>query len=327
MISALRSALLVVSLTGCSTVAVAAHHEQARAWLERMADAMHSMSYQGTFIYVRGGEVETMRITHLADEHGVRERIYSLNGSRREIVRDKEGVRCVLGDPAAVVEDETVESNYFPELPLSELGDAHGGYRLETGKLARIAGHAARRVSVSPADKYRYGYDFWIEQDTGLLLQWVLVDASHRPLAKLMFTDFATGADIDLDEIEPVAVAGHPPRKMKGLGPEITVVDDSAPRWQPASLPPGFRLASHNRRADANDVYEHLVYSDGLAAVSVYVERKAGTAANMPRVSRLGTNNAYIRNQGDLQITVIGEVPAVTVKTIANEMARSVAAE
>jgi negative regulator of sigma E activity len=44
-------------------------------------------------------------------------------------------------------------------------------------------------------------------------------------------------------------------------------------------------------------------------------------------INQLGTNNAYIRTQGDLQITVIGEVPAVTVKSIANEMVRSVAAD
>ena len=37
-----------------------------------MVDAMQAMSYQGTFVNVRGDEVETMRITHLVDENGVR---------------------------------------------------------------------------------------------------------------------------------------------------------------------------------------------------------------------------------------------------------------
>jgi sigma-E factor negative regulatory protein RseB len=86
-------------------------------------------------------------------------------------------------------------------------------------------------------------------------------------------------------------------------------------------------LASHNHRAGGEEVYEHLVYSDGLAAVSVYVEHKQDAAAGKPRVSKIGTNNAYIHGQGDLQITVIGEVPVVTVKSIGIEMARSIAAE
>jgi len=68
-----------------------------------------------------------------------------------------------------------------------------------------------------------------------------------------------------------------------------------------------------------------MVYSDGLAAVSVYIEQQGADAAVKPGVSQLGTNNAYTRTQGDLQITVIGEVPAITVKAIANEMALSVA--
>ena len=70
-----------------------------------------------------------------------------------------------------------------------------------------------------------------------------------------------------------------------------------------------------------------MVYSDGLAAVSVYVEQQGDDAPVKPGVSQLGTNNAYTRKQGALQITVIGEVPVITVKSIANEMAQSVASE
>ena len=323
---ALRGAVLLLLLSGCSAVASAGNPDQAREWLQRMADAMQTMSYQGTFVYARGSEMETMRITHVADENGVRERLYSVSGPKREVIRDNAGVRCVLEDSASVVEDQVVENTFFPELPLSVIAGDESGYRLEIGGSARIAGHTARRVSIAPADKFRYGYDFWLEQQTGLLLKWVLLDARRKPLAKLMFTDFAIGADVELGEIEPAAEPGEfvP---MKTLSAEKAVETRTAPRWQPAKLPPGFQLASHNRKAGTGDIYEHLVYSDGLAAVSVYVERKLGAAAAKPRVGRLGTNNAYIHGQGDLQITVIGEVPLITVQSIGIEMARSVAAD
>jgi len=72
-------------------------------------------------------------------------------------------------------------------------------------------------------------------------------------------------------------------------------------------------------------IFEHMVYSDGLAAVSVYIEKKGSEVGVLQGVSQLGTNNAYSRQQGELQITAIGEVPAVTVKTIATSMVRSVA--
>ena len=319
-----RKALLLLVSISISGTAIAGNANQAREWLERMTTAMSQMSYQGTFVYVRDGIVETMRITHVTDETGVRERLYSISGPHREVIRDRQGVRCVLEDSASVVEDQFIASSYFPELPLSIIDSGTSGYRLETGGEARIAGHTARRVSISPEDNFRYGYDFWLEEQTGLLLKWVLFGAGHKPLAKLMFTDFAMGSAINLKELESDSSA-EDFIEMKTFSPEKAVVTLSSPRWQPAKLPPGFHLASHSHKTGAEGVYEHMVYSDGLAAVSVYVEQKAAGADVKPGLSQLGTNNAYTRKQGALQITVIGEVPAITVKSIANEMALSVA--
>jgi sigma-E factor negative regulatory protein RseB len=141
-----------------------------------------------------------------------------------------------------------------------------------------------------------------------------------------MFTDFVIGSSVNLSELESDTSAGDFV-EMQTYSLEKTVVTQSSPRWQPAKLPPGFHLASHSHKTGTDGVYEHMVYSDGLAAVSVYVEQQdAGGAEVKPGVSQLGTNNAYTRKQGGLQITVIGEVPAITVQAIANEMALSVAA-
>jgi len=321
-----RKALLLLVLIGISQVSMAGDSASAREWLERMTTAMSQMSYQGTFVYVRDDVVETMRITHVTDETGVRERLYSVSGPHREVIRDRKGVRCVLEDSAAVVEDKVVASSYFPELPLSIIDGDSSGYRLETVGEARIAGHTARRVSISPEDRFRYGYDFWLEEQTGLLLKWVLFDDRHRPLAKLVFTDFAIGSAINLSELESDARA-EDFVEMKTFSPEETVVTQSSPRWQPTKLPPGFNLASYSHKSGAEGVYEHMVYSDGLAAVSVYVEQNGIGAAVKPGISQLGTNNAFTRTEGDLQITVIGEVPAITVKSIANEIALSVASD
>jgi sigma-E factor negative regulatory protein RseB len=321
-----RKALLLLASISISATAVAGDSDQARKWLERMTTAMSHLSYQGTFVYVRDGVVETMRITHITDETGVRERLYSVSGPQREVIRNRKGVRCVLEDSASVVEDQVVASSYFPELPLSIIDSNTSGYRLETGGDARIAGHRARRVSISPEDSFRYGYDFWLEEHTGLLLKWVLFDPNHKPLAKLMFTNFSMGSAINHSEIESDS-RSEDFVEMKTFGPEKTVVSQSSPRWQPAKLPPGFQLASHSHKPGAEGVYEHMVYSDGLAAVSVYVEQKDVGASIRSGVSQLGTNNAYVRKQGLLQITVIGEVPAITVKSIADDMALSVAAK
>ncbi len=319
-----RKTLLFLVLISVSGTVMAESSSQAREWLERMTTAMSQMSYQGTFVYVRDGAVETMRITHVTDDTGIRERLYSVSGPHREVIRDRKGVRCILEDSASIMEDQVVANSYFPELPLAIIESDNSGYRLETGGEARIAGHTVRRVSISPQDSFRYGYDFWLEEETGLLLKWVLSGADHKPLAKLMFTDFAIGSAVVLGELESDSGA-EDFVEMKAFGMEKTVVTLSSPRWQPAKLPSGFHLTSYSHKTGADGVYEHMVYSDGLAAVSVYVEQQSAGSAVKPGVSQLGTNNAYTRKQGALQITVIGEVPAMTVKSIANEMALSVA--
>ncbi len=320
-----RKALLLLILIGLNGTVVAGSSSEAREWLERMTTAMSQMSYQGTFVYISDGVVETMRITHVTDDTGVRERLYSVSGPHREVIRDQKGVRCVLEDSASVVEDHIVASSYFPELPLSIFDSETSGYRLEMGGEARIAGNKARRVSISPEDSFRYGYDLWLEEQTGLLLKWVLLDAGNKPLAKLMFTDIAVGSAVKWGELESDSRA-EDFVEMRTFNPEKTVVTQSSPRWQPANLPHGFYLTSHSHTTGAVDgVYEHMVYSDGLAAVSVYVEQQGIESVIKPGVSQLGTNNAYTRKLGVLQITVIGEVPAITVKSIANEMALSVA--
>jgi sigma-E factor negative regulatory protein RseB len=321
-----RNTLLILILISINGPVIAGNSGEAHDWLERMTTAMSQMNYQGTFVYVRDDVVETMRITHVTDENGVRERMYSVSGPHREVIRDRKGVRCVLEDSASVVEDQIVASSYFPVLPLSIIDGNASGYRLETGGEARIAGQTARLVSISPEDSFRYGYDFWLDEQTGLLLKWVLFDAGHKPLAKLMFTDIAMGSAIDLSELESDASA-EDFIEMKTLSPQNIVVTQSSPRWQPAKLPPGFHLTSHSHKTGEDSVYEHMVYSDGLAAVSVYIEEAGIDTDVKPGVSQLGTNNAYTRTQGELQITVIGEVPAVTVKSIANEIAISVASK
>ena len=321
-----RRFVLILLLTGFTTGVSAGYSQKAGEWLEQMTIAMSQMSYQGTFVYVRDGVVESMRITHVTDENGVRERLYSVNGPHREVIRDSKGVRCVLEDSASVVEDQVVASSYFPELPLSIIDGDNSGYRLGVGKQVRIAGYSARKISISPKDDFRYGYSLWLEVNTGLLLKWVLHDSANKPIAKLMFTDFAIGSEVDLAELESDANT-EDFIEMETISLHKTVVTQTNPRWQPAKLPPGFSLASYSHKKGADGVYEHMVYSDGLAAVSVYVEENADEADIKPGVSQLGTNNAFTRKEGGLQITVIGEVPAITVKSIANEIARSVSSK
>lgn len=295
---------------------------EARDWLQRMAVAMDQMSYQGTFVYVQDGNVQTMRITRVVDDRGARERLYAITGPRREVVRDEAGVRCVLEDRSSVLEDAAVSRSFFPGLPLTLVPRNQSPYELEMGGSARIARHVGRRVAVRPRDEFRYGYELWLEKHTGLLLKWTLVDHRGQAVAKLMFTELRMGAEVDESELAPQALPAEFVRARTRFPRQQMLTQDS-PRWRPEPLPAGFRLTTHSHEGYGDDgLFEHLLYSDGLAAVSVYIEGGDRVDPHgVDGVVRLGTLHAYVRRVGPVQITVIGEVPEATVRAFGEAMA------
>lgn len=314
----IRNSAQLVLLVFFSATTFAGESLTARQWLERMSAAMSQMSYQGTFVYMRGLNVESMRITHVVDDDGVRERLYSFDGPQREVIRDKNGIRCVLADSKAVMEDPFVAGVIFPEIPLEALSEDNHSYQFIAGDSTRIAGHKAILVRIKPTDRYRYGYELWLEENTGLLLKWAVYDDASSPLARLMFTQLNLGDDIDRSEL----VSSVPQGEFVLLGsgmPEKKSLKYSEPRWRPSELPPGFSLAAHSIQEEAGiAVFEHQVYSDGIASVSVYIEDLPKDEAGLEGHRAIGTANAFSRSIGSKQVTVIGEVPDLTVRSIGN---------
>ena len=287
-----------------------------REWLERMSTAMSQLSYQGTFVYIQGNDVETMRVTHLVDENGVRERLVAVSGEPREVLRDASGVRWVLGNDHSVMHDASLNRVFFPGLPPDQYGQAEHSYELQMAGTERIAGHQARLLKVIPRDRYRYGYSLWLETHTGLLLKWELHDTRKKPLAKLLFTDLRLGSEVDPKDLK----SEEELQRFKTVDSTLPSGDRPSrvqPRWLPDELPPGFRLTMHRyAKGEGPDSFEHLVYSDGLAAVSVYIEAASGAEAGEAILSRMGTTHAFTRAMDEVLVTVVGDVPAVTVKLI-----------
>jgi sigma-E factor negative regulatory protein RseB len=227
-----------------------------------------------------------------------------------------------------VVVDKQLNKQVFPAIPIDLLTSPDARYSLQLGGQERVAGHTAQVIEIKPLDKFRYGYSLWLEVKSGVLLKSVLRDSDQLALAKLMFTEIRFGDDVDRAELEP----GAPDDEYVNLTPVVPILEPASlserPRWHPAQLPPGFRLSSHSHgNRDNGQVFEHLVYSDGLASVSVYIESLNGEQGSMSGLSRIGALNAYARQRNDLQITAIGEVPELTVRTIAETIEIAVAGD
>jgi sigma-E factor negative regulatory protein RseB len=74
----------------------------------------------------------------------------------------------------------------------------------------------------------------------------------------------------------------------------------------------------------STDPVSHLVFSDGLASVSVFVEMETKTTKETPdgeevteESSRVGSSSVYSTMMGGRKVTAVGEVPPATVRSIA----------
>lgn len=300
----------------------AAAQDQAREWLDDMSRALQKLNYDGTFVYLHDGKLETMRIIHQAGSTGEKERLVSLTGSAREVLRDDESVTCIMPDSKSVMVGQSRARQLLPMVP-QDLDSLLRYYRFEMLGADRMAGFQTRTVAITPRDEYRYGYRIWIDQDSKLLLKSDLTAADGTPIEQVMFTRLDIGSTITDAALQP-SLSGKGYTWYHQSDEETAALPESGEtRWSVGRLPDGFSMTHYQRKRmqpDGQDT-EHMVFSDGLATVSVYVESLASDNAGFTGLSGMGAMNAFGIIIDGHQITVVGEVPAVTVEM----MARSVA--
>jgi sigma-E factor negative regulatory protein RseB len=287
----------------------------ARQWLERMSMASQTLNYTGTFVYQHQGRLEAMHIVHAMSDDGERERLISLSGPRREVLRDNQVVTCILGDLQSVHVNKSRPRTPFPGSFPTELMELEKHYRFELQGEDRVAGRECRVVAVRPRDELRYGRRLCVHEDSHLLLRSELTSPAGESIEQVMFTavDFPEAIDEAL-LLPDLGGTGYTwnrePEQRAESGQEES-------HWAVFQVPDGFMLTDHSWHqltADEPDV-EHWVYSDGLASVSVYIE-KALSRDEYSGMSHRGALNAYGTMTDGYYVTVVGEVPRETVEMI-----------
>jgi sigma-E factor negative regulatory protein RseB len=316
-------ALVAGSLPPIGRTQAAATPENARQWLERMLDSTQTLNYEGTFIYVQGPHVEAMRVIHGGGPEGERQRLVSLSGPPREVVVANNNVICLLPKQQATFAGGDHRRSPFPLSLPRELGRLESHYELQMLGEDRVAGLDAQVIAIKPRDAWRFGYRLWLDRRNGLALRSALLDERGQPVEQLMFTDLQLKSRIDDAAFAAPALA--PESAAPGAGPNANsprmpkgeVVTQSA--WRVEQLPEGFAEVSHNRFAEASGRHptEHIVFADGLATISVFLERLEGESPLLQGSSQLGSMNAFGMVINGHQVLVVGEAPAATVQRIA----------
>lgn len=293
------------------------HAANSHQLLVRMQAAAQELDYDGVFVYQHGDQLESFRILHKGGQGGIRERLVSLNGAPREIIRNDQEVRCYLPDKNSVlVEHRRADRRNFPAMLPDSIAGLSGHYQFKSGKKGRVAGRTARSVEILPRDGFRYGYQMWADQETGLLLKASLINDQGAVVEQYLFTHVSIGKPIPETDLESLnkgkSLVWH--RTEQGAVPVET------PDWEVRQVPPGYSLTERMMRKlpKRRHPVEHLVYSDGLAVVSVFIERATDVSGDnvVTGHTQMGAIHAFGTQQDGHQITVIGETPAATVGMI-----------
>lgn len=311
--------LLVAALLAPS----AAWADDAREWLERMNQALSQRTYDGTFFHSRGGHTESLRILHRVRDGEICERLMSLDGTGREFARCDGETRYVFPDERVVlVERGAREGRLLPTFPRL---DADTAALYESGEVERVRlmQRETRRVSLRPRDPYRYGYRVWIDARTYLPIKTELIDADERVVEQLVFVNLALMKDL------PDTVFAAP--SAPGLRWVRAETPAALPRaslvWAARSLPRGFRLTQQieQRLPGAETAVSHLVFSDGLASVSVFIGARMPprAAKELARGRQIGASTTFATEVDGHQVVVVGEVPPETARYIASQIRAS----
>lgn len=292
-------------------------------WLKTMSFAAHQTDYSGTFVYQDGigGHVEVSRITHISDAEGEHERLEGLSGARREIVSSNNQVWLFLGDRKVRIEKRHGERT-FPALLPEQFSSLKENYLIKPAEEDRVAGFHVHAVVFQPKDNLRYTHKMWAHAESGLLLKAVVLDERSHLVEQYEFTELTLGGNVDRTWITPEKSV-PPLAKKNTLMPIAKVGGESkSADWQLDALPSGFRKVTEVCRPmrDKNRPVTHLVFSDGLAGISVFIEDVAGREDINLGLSSQGAIQVYSRVSGDKLITVVGEVPARTVMQVAESV-------
>lgn len=280
-----------------------------------MRDAMIHLNYRGLVAYVKDDKVNSMEFVHGLSNGVEHERLTSLNSPMREIVRDGDLVRFFFPETKSVM-TERVPTNrsFLVDLPESFVGLCDY-YAFLVGGQEYVAQRHAQSIDIVPVDDYRYGRKIWIDTESHLPLRFELLDENDKPVEQMVFTSLEVSGEAPGRAVAPAAASGAYSEQSS----KREIIPIEAMDWSLDSVPVGFRISGYSRiqHPPLKHPIEHILLSDGLSSVSIYVD-ELKEEPFLEKLKRIGAVNAYTRKIDGFVVTVMGEVPPKTVHMIAN---------
>lgn len=293
-------------------------------WLMRMHEASRLRSYAGTFVVSsNNGGMSSARIWHACDGDLQIERVESLTGAPRSTFRRNDEVVTFLPESKVVRTEKRESLGLFPNLLRSSETSIPEFYTARRVGGDRVAGFETDVVQLAPKDNLRFGYRIWSEKKTGLVVKLQTLDADGGVLEQAAFSELQLDAPVRIDKLSQMMSATEGWRVERAEAVKTTA---GAEGWQLKAAVAGFKPISCYKRpragASAADGAMQWIFSDGLAAVSLFVEAYDPQRHLQEGVFATGATQTLTRRIQDWWLTAVGEVPPQTLQAFAQSLER-----
>ncbi len=284
------------------------------ALLNRIQQAAQRQNYVGTYVHQQGSQVQSSHVTHVQDRTGEHEKLELMDGQAREFIRHNDDVRCYVPDSKLLLIEKRARYDTFPALLTSSAADVDQYYHLSVEGVDRIAGRAAQVIVLEARDHERYGYRLWYDRETFLLLKAQTVGEKGNAIEQVAFTEIAIGVPIEASRLKPTAPNADGWRVETN---RMIPVDLGRAGWAVAQPTAGFHKVMEVRRAfGGREDIGQMVFSDGLASISIFIEPVAPQDAVEGDANK-GPVNVVTRRHGDFWLTIVGDAPASAIRQMA----------
>lgn len=289
----------------------------ALAWLDKMATSHTTLNYTISFILLKPGvDSQPYLWRHGVDSQGVKmEQLNLLNGPGREVVRIGNKVSYFEPNVPPYSLQSSVINGPFPSEFFQQPEEVRASYDFVMVGRSRVSGRAAQQIRVVSKDKTRFGMNIWLDQETGLMLKLNLVDLNGQLLEQIQVTACHVTEQPDpfFAKIEPAVL----PEVLK-MRPRHA----NKPIWNIRYLPVGMMEIKRDvhRLPITGQSVEYVMLSDGLVDVSIYMREAHKDGLQQDILLRHESDTMLTRNQGAVNVTVIGKLPPKTANAIANSI-------
>lgn len=288
-----------------------ADENAAKVLLLESQHASQQLSYELSYIVIRGKNIQPLRFLHAIDDKKIFAHLQTLSGQIHESIQRGNQVSYIEQNMEPFTVNDSKMYGLLPALYMVNISTIASYYDFLSMGRAREAGLSCNVIRISPKDGERYSYVVWIDDQSKLIVRSDLLDRNgdlveqYRAISVVVSTKIKK-ALLGLNKLVLPPVINSVNKNKNDI--------DIIPTW----IPNGFKLISSNKHKifDSTKFAYTSIYGDGLFKFSIYIAKSTDKKFDNNLI-RQGSKTLYSTHWQDFAISIVGDIPPVTAKKIA----------